>query len=238
MARALVLQGNPSPDEQENVRWQTLQVSTLSIASCFGRIFIGICLSECYYIFCDGQNLLSDRCNRRLWQAQGDEARLVSLHGGHVLPRLSVGWPSHSGHRTLTIRGFLGWDFVRWGVRPLTDYHHRMVWNGYAQPFVSIGTAGANLPFGVPFPTVAKSLHTAHFSGNWGLVSTSPLVAGNIFSMIFGRIFDAHSSYNQHGMHCLEGERCYSTSLYVTILACLCALVLALVAVKRDKRYR
>ena len=42
MARALVLKNNPSPDEQENVKWQTLQVSTLSIASCIGRILIGI----------------------------------------------------------------------------------------------------------------------------------------------------------------------------------------------------
>ena len=44
MARALVLKDNPSPDEEEYVKWQTLQVSTLSIASCIGRILIGIFL--------------------------------------------------------------------------------------------------------------------------------------------------------------------------------------------------
>lgn len=42
MARALVLKGNASSNEEENVKWQTLHVSTLSIASCFGRILIGI----------------------------------------------------------------------------------------------------------------------------------------------------------------------------------------------------
>lgn len=42
MARALALQDNASPGEDRNVKWQTLQVSTLSIASCIGRILIGI----------------------------------------------------------------------------------------------------------------------------------------------------------------------------------------------------
>ena len=44
MARALALKGGASPDEQDNAKWQTLQVSTLSIASCIGRILIGNCL--------------------------------------------------------------------------------------------------------------------------------------------------------------------------------------------------
>jgi len=42
MARALVLKDNTSPDERENMKWQALQVSALSIASCIGRILIGI----------------------------------------------------------------------------------------------------------------------------------------------------------------------------------------------------
>ena len=46
MTRALALKDNASPDERENVKWQTLQVSTLSIASCLGRILIGISLSK------------------------------------------------------------------------------------------------------------------------------------------------------------------------------------------------
>lgn len=46
MTRALILKDDPSPDERESVKWQTLQVSTLSIASCIGRILIGNCLSR------------------------------------------------------------------------------------------------------------------------------------------------------------------------------------------------
>ena len=42
MTRALVLKDNTSLDEEENVKWQTLHVSMLSIANCIGRILIGI----------------------------------------------------------------------------------------------------------------------------------------------------------------------------------------------------
>lgn len=46
MARALALKDGASPDEQDNAKWQTLQVSTLSIGSCIGRILIGNCLQS------------------------------------------------------------------------------------------------------------------------------------------------------------------------------------------------
>lgn len=42
MARALASKGNATSSEEENMKWQALQVSTLSIASCIGRILIGI----------------------------------------------------------------------------------------------------------------------------------------------------------------------------------------------------
>ena len=77
-----------------------------------------------------------------------------------------------------------------------------------------------------------------HFSENWGLICASPLLAGNIFSIIFGRIFDAHSTHTPYGIHCHEGVRCYASSLYVTIFGCFCALVLAIVAARRDRKYR
>ena len=34
---------------------------------------------------------------------------------------------------------------------------------------------------------------TAHFSENWGFVSLSPMLGGNVFSIAFGRNLDAHS---------------------------------------------
>ena len=78
----------------------------------------------------------------------------------------------------------------------------------------------------------------AHVSENAGFFFLSPLVMSNVLSMTFGRVFDAHSSYSEHGMRCLEGPRCYSESLYVTTLACFFAFLLACVAVNRDLKYR
>lgn len=46
MARALALKDGARPDKQEHVKWQTLQVSTMSVASCLGRVLIGIALPE------------------------------------------------------------------------------------------------------------------------------------------------------------------------------------------------
>ena len=79
---------------------------------------------------------------------------------------------------------------------------------------------------------------TGHFSENWGLICLSPLVAGNIFSLVFGRIFDAHSFHRARRTYCLEGVRCYSSSLYMTAFGCFCAVILAVVAAKRDRRHR
>ena len=149
MARALVLRDNAGSDERENMKWQTLQVSTFSIASCVGRILIGIRYSG-LLSFCNGLNLLSGRCDCRLWKAQRDEARSMHLYSSHMLPYFSVGWPPRSGRQTPTIRGHLSWGFVWRGVRSLADYHHRMVWNGCAQSFICVGTTGIDPPFGIP----------------------------------------------------------------------------------------
>ena len=79
---------------------------------------------------------------------------------------------------------------------------------------------------------------TAHVSQNCGLLSLSLVVMGNIPSMIFGWIFDSHSTHGKHGLQCLEGARCYSESLYVTSFASVCALTFVIAAEKCDRKYR
>ena len=71
MARALALKGNVRPDEEEHVRWQTTQVSTLSVASCIGRILIGDFLHRLLRNP-TGLNILPLRNNSRLRKSQGD----------------------------------------------------------------------------------------------------------------------------------------------------------------------
>ena len=97
MARALALKGGASPDERENVKWQTLQVSSMSIASCIGRILIGIFLLGVQFYFHKVQLVLNRR-HGGLGKTQGDEADPMPLFGGRVFPRFSAGWPPCSGN--------------------------------------------------------------------------------------------------------------------------------------------
>jgi hypothetical protein len=93
----------------------------------------------------------------------------------------------------------------------------------------------------------------AHFSQNWGFLCLSPVIAGNIFSLMFGRNLDAHSQTptdvtsplgrdafppadNNH--QCLEGRLCYVDSVQVTIIACMVALGLSIFGGIRDRRKR
>lgn len=133
MARALTLKDGATPDEQENVKWQTLQVSTMSVASCVGRMLIGICPSEMWLSLRCSNLLFMGRCNSRFCKAQGDETGSVHVDGGRLIFRFPVRWPSCSEYRTAAIRGHLGWDFVWCGVRTHTDHRHRMVRNWSVQ---------------------------------------------------------------------------------------------------------
>ncbi|KAF8890415.1 major facilitator superfamily domain-containing protein [Infundibulicybe gibba] len=63
-----------------------------------------------------------------------------------------------------------------------------------------------------------------HFSENWGYLSLSPMVAGNLFSLAFGRNLDAHENATPSPQavsppQCLQGRECYVDSLHLTIAA-------------------
>lgn len=102
---------------------------------------------------------------------------------------------------------------------------------------------------------------TAHFSENWGFVSLSPVIGGNVFSIAFGRNLDAHNPGAPEGAtrnsstsllrsfadaradvdsdvshQCLQGRECYASSLLMTTAACSFALLLALYAGWKDYR--
>jgi hypothetical protein len=235
MARALVLKHNANSSEEENVKWQTLQVATMGIANSLGRISIGIYPSEAQP-FSMQPNILLDRHNVGRFKTQGDKTCAARLSSGRILHRFPVGWPPHRRYRTPTIRGFLGRDFVWFNHWASSSHLNRMVRNEYVQLFASAGAAGTKLPSNFLPPSPGGCI--AHVSGNAGLFFLSMLVVGNILSVSFGRIFDAHSSFGEHGMVCLEGARCYTAALYVSTLICVCALILAVVVAKRDQKYR
>ncbi|KAG1897612.1 major facilitator superfamily domain-containing protein [Suillus fuscotomentosus] len=106
--------------------------------------------------------------------------------------------------------------------------------------------------FGIAPTIIIDWFGLSHLSENWGYVSLSPLVGGNIFSLLFGRNLDSHASDDDTGTHsslplarrgglpsehqCFDGRDCYVSSLYVTVTACLIALVLSVWAGMRDQR--
>ena len=236
MARALVLVSDASSDEQENVKWQTLQVSTLSIASSIGRILIGNYLSRIlhpatfhtFHRIGVAADFADHRGVKRVWGI----SVVATIFLISQLVGLLVRDIEHLQYAVILVGISYGGVF---GLLPTIVIE----WFGLGTHSLSSLSELQELtcPSG-SFSPPSLNRYTAHFSESWGLVALSPIVAGNIFSTIFGKIFDAHSSYDGHTMHCLEGARCYSASLYVTILACLCALILALVAAIRDQRHR
>ena len=98
------------------------------------------------------------------------------------------------------------------------------------------------------------SLQKAHFSQNWGFLCLSPVLAGNLFSLVFGRNLDAHAPtptdvrheldyYPRGGLpstdarhQCLEGRLCYIDSAKLTIIACFVSLLLSMLAAIRVRR--
>ncbi|KAJ7476891.1 major facilitator superfamily domain-containing protein [Mycena galericulata] len=108
------------------------------------------------------------------------------------------------------------------------------LWTASALVGLAYGTI-----FGL-FPTVCiEFFGLSHFSENWGFVSLSPLVGGNIFSIAFGRNLDAHKpgeSTRAMAHQCLEGRSCYVATLGLTGTACFTAILLSALAAWRERR--
>ena len=77
-----------------------------------------------------------DRRDGRLCKAQGGATCSVHLHRRRLFPGFSAGRPLHSEHRTFTVCGSFGWDFVRCDLWTLTGHRHRMVRDGSVHTFV------------------------------------------------------------------------------------------------------
>lgn len=39
---------------------------------------------------------------------------------------------------------------------------------------------------------------TAHFSQNFGWINVGPVVGGNLFNLLFGRVYDSHAVRHDH----------------------------------------
>ena len=95
---------------------------------------------------------------------------------------------------------------------------------------------------------ILNAILSAHFSENWGYLSLSPIGAGNLFSLVFGRNLDAHRTSPTHNAllnpppvhvysapQCLLGLNCYLDTIYITMLATFLAILLSIWAGYRDR---
>ena len=81
--------------------------------------------------------------------------------------------------------------------------------------------------FGVYPSLVAHTFGVHGLSQNWGTMILAPVISGNIFNLLYGRIYDSHSIVNDDGTRdCLEGKACYSSAYIVTFFSAIAAVLL------------
>lgn len=195
VAQSLYAKNTPVYDEVESFKFQTLQVSAVSVMNCLGRITIGT---------------FTDFVKNRLGLRRAYCISLVAVF-------------------------FFVSQVVAMSIVDVKD-----LWKASLLVGFSYGSA-----FGL-FPAIIIDwFGLAHFSENWGFVSFSPLIGGNIFSMAFGKNIDGHAADDSKlppttspdttiHAQCMKGVECYIWSLKLTTWACVLAFGLAIWAGYKD----
>ncbi|TVY48234.1 putative membrane protein [Lachnellula occidentalis] len=84
------------------------------------------------------------------------------------------------------------------------------------------------------FPSLIAEAFGIHgMSTNWGFMTLSPVISGNIFNLFYGMVFDHHSILNKDGERvCTEGLACYRSAYLVTVTACVLGLAISLWSIR------
>lgn len=90
------------------------------------------------------------------------------------------------------------------------------------------------------FPSLVVEAFGIHgLSQNWGVMTLSPVISGNIFNLFYGMVFDKHSIVKDGGeRECTEGLYCYHSAYLVTAVACVVGLVVNLWSIRYTHRLR
>ncbi|TDZ28254.1 putative membrane protein [Colletotrichum trifolii] len=90
--------------------------------------------------------------------------------------------------------------------------------------------------FGV-FPSIVAETFGIHgLSQNWGLMTLSPVVSGNIFNIFYGKIYDEHSILGSDGERvCHDGLDCYRAAYIMTLVSCSVGLVSTLWVIRHQR---
>lgn len=102
--------------------------------------------------------------------------------------------------------------------------------------FVSgLSGLGYGFLFGV-FPSiVAETFGIRGLSQNWGFMTLSPVISGNVFNLFYGTVFDSHKA---EGKQCYDGLECYKDAYFVTLGACVLGFFVTLWSIHRQHQQR
>ncbi|OJJ47217.1 hypothetical protein ASPZODRAFT_132179 [Penicilliopsis zonata CBS 506.65] len=91
--------------------------------------------------------------------------------------------------------------------------------------------------FGV-FPSLtAQTFGIGGLSQNWGVMILAPVLSGNIFNLIYGHIYDAHSVITPEGSRdCPDGLQCYQTAYYTTMVSGMAGIVVCIWSIYKDNQ--
>ncbi|KAF2837230.1 MFS general substrate transporter [Patellaria atrata CBS 101060] len=90
--------------------------------------------------------------------------------------------------------------------------------------------------FGVYPALVADSFGVPGLSLNWGFMTLSPVISGNIFNLAYGSIYDKHSVINRDGeRECSDGLECYRKAYWVTFAASVIGILVSLWSIKHER---
>ncbi|TVY17539.1 putative membrane protein [Lachnellula arida] len=84
------------------------------------------------------------------------------------------------------------------------------------------------------FPSLVAEAFGIHgMSTNWGFMTLSPVISGNVFNLFYGMVYDHHSIVNKDGERvCTEGLACYRSAYLVTVSACVLGLAISLWSIR------
>lgn len=70
----------------------------------------------------------------------------------------------------------------------------------------------------------------SNFSRNWGLMGLAPIIPSNLFTSLFGIVYDSNSIVSELGTHiCLVGNQCYNLIFNLSLVVALVALAIVFV---------
>jgi hypothetical protein len=183
MSQVLYVKDNTAYDDVEASKWQATQVSAISIMSCTGRLAIGVFVFSRFsrVIECALTIYVSNhRFDLRLLQNSAWHSTFYVPHPC-FLPVLHLS----------SVRNIKN----LWIASSLLGFAYGNLFSLLATLCSEwFGMRKCSKVFLLLLSTYETFFLTAHFAENWGYIAMAPLLAGNLFSLMFGRNLDAHES--------------------------------------------